>query len=209
MKAKYFRNTGGHAFIELYIILALVLVSLAIGFGQYPKHGLKGATIATLLTMAGIILAFMIIIWLLNAFDALHRHLQDRKGYRIARKSLYILLQFCFFSFVGVILCALFILRFDLSEPTRVWALNITVLLAGTLGTFARLRLKERFWPEFGRLCIFLMFSFFGAVLGMAIGAFLQWPLSAYLHAVDLGALIPLGIYFLVLFRRWNKKKTP
>ena len=209
MKRKYFRNTGGHAFIELYIILALVLVSLAIGFGQYPKHGLKGATLATLLTLAGIILAFIVIARIFNALDALHRRLQDRKGYRTVRQGLYVLMLFCLFSFIGLIFCTPFIFRFDLSKPALDWALNITIPLAGTLGTFARLRLKERFWPEFGRLCVFLMFSFFGAVLGMAIGEFLQWPLSAYLHAVDLGALIPLCIYFLVLFKRWNKKKNP
>lgn len=206
MQEKYFRNTGGHGFIEYFIILALVLVSLAIGFGQYPKYGLKGATIATLLTLAGIILAFIIIARIFNALDALHRRFQDRKGYRTVRQGLYILLLFCLFSFIGLIFCTPFIFRFDLSKPVLDWALNITIPLAGILGTFARLRLKERFWPEFGRLCIFLMFSFFGAVLGMAIGEFFQFPLSTYLHAVDLGALIPIGIYFYVLFTRRKKK---
>jgi hypothetical protein len=202
MKNKYDNHHRGHVYIEIYLTLALLIISLAVGFGQYHKYGLKGAVIGTLLTLVGIVLAFMILIWVFNALDVLNQKFKERKGYRSVRKSLHLLLLFCFFCFMGLIFCAPIIFRFDLSNRMQEIVLNITVPLMGILGTYARFRLKESFWPEFGRLCIFLALAFLGAILGMAVGAFFNFSLSAYLHAVDVGALIPLGIYIFLLFKK-------
>ena len=179
------RLESGFVRFDLYILLALILLSLAIIVPQYLKHGPKGAFIAFLGvagTVIGGIAVLLFVAWLAENIG--------RKGtgkVDLVLRGAGHLLRFLLFGLIASIIATGLVAGHDLKADGE----NLVSLCAAGAGGAAGSLLfhhlgSARFWPAFGWFCLALLGSLFGGILGL-LGPGSWWT--------DAGILVPLLIF--------------
>jgi hypothetical protein len=172
----------GRGFVrpDLYILAAILGLALAVVVPQAVKHGLKGALVALgglVLVVAACLGALFLATWLLEG-----RGLFQRGAGHLARFLLFGLMA----SAVGSAL----VVWHGLSPAVENGVALASGLLGGGSGCLLHHHLgPSRFWSFFGRLCLALLGSLVGGLLGILLLG--SW-------GVTLGVLVPLLLFALL-----------
>jgi hypothetical protein len=202
------RASGGHVLYEVYLLAALVLISVAVGAGQYQEHGIGGAFLAAGITFVGIIVGVAGLVALVSGIGSMEKRFQGQGWYRWGAKLGRILVLLCLFSLFGAAVCGALVLRLDFPAKWQEPFMGIGALTIGGVVSAIRFRTRDAFWPGFGRLCLFLCMSVAGAVIGLVVAQWLPQSPSGNMVLVDAGALIPLGIYLFLFLRGGGKRAS-
>jgi hypothetical protein len=195
--------------LEIPILLALICISVAIGAGQYAKHGWPGFFLGTAIVFFGVIIAFAALIGIVSGVarvaEALSKH-----GWFLSLRTLFKwILLFVFFSFWGTIFSlgvgALF--GFDLTGKDLAWYLDLIPPAIGAVWVMVRRYLEEVFWPAFWRFSGLLVLGAVAVFVGMLVGqGFFKDP-STLMRFLQVLFFVPLVLY--VLIRLIGRKKAP
>jgi hypothetical protein len=118
-----------------------------------------------------------------------------------------LILIFLFLSLWDTALIGIATLRFEVLKKVPEPGFLAIALTAGAAATAISWFLKDVFWPNFWRLCGFLGLSIACAFFGMVIGqSFLTSP-DSQMRAVDIAFIIPLIVYFFMIFTGKFKAK--
>ena len=182
------REPRGFVRHDLYLLAAVVGLALAVVVPQARRHGLAGALLA-LLAVAGVLAAtvglLLAITWLIQRLG------QPGPGWRggLARWVGH-LLRFTLFGSLASVLAAGLCAWHGLTPAGADLVALAAALLGGTAGCLTRHHLgPNRFWPAFRRLCLALVGSFLGGILGI---------LGPGNWGVGIGILVPLLIFALL-----------
>ena len=112
--------------LEIPILLALICISVAIGAGQYAKHGWPGFLLTTAAVFFGVILAFAVLIGIVSGIAKINEILRKHAWFVSLRTVLKWVLLFVFFSLWGAVFAlgvgALF--GFDFTGKDLPWYLD-------------------------------------------------------------------------------------
>jgi hypothetical protein len=205
---RYVANERGRL-LEIPILLALFCISVAIGAGQYGRHGWLGVLLVTAAVFLGVIAAFAAVIVIVSRIARINESLRKHAWYLSLRNLSKWILLFVFFSFWGGIFClgvgALF--EFDLTGKDLEWYLDLIPLGIGAIWIVLRRYLEEVFWPAFWRFSGLLLVGSVAVFVGMLFGqGFFKDP-SALMMFLQVLFFVPLILY--VLFRLIRKQKIP
>lgn len=170
---------------ELYLGASLLVVILAVVVPQAVKHGFKGALFA-LLGLAGVVAGAVLVLLALNwLVEALQGPKAGWAG--MLARLVGFALRFLLFGLITALVAEALILWHGLGVHLE----DAVALGAGALGGAGGCLLHHRlgagrFWLVFGRLCLALVASLFGGLLGILIPG--NW-------GVDLGVLAPLLVF--------------
>jgi hypothetical protein len=170
---------------DLFILAAIICMTLVVVIPQAVKHGLPGAMRA-LFAVAGA-LVVLVSLWFLATW-LIEQSGQAEAGWKGAVASaLGHLLRFALFGVIASALAAGLCLWHGLSPTVETIVAMTAAVVGGLAGCGARHRLgAARFWPSFRRFCLALLGSFLGGMLGI---------LGPGNWGVTIGILVPLLIF--------------
>jgi vacuolar-type H+-ATPase subunit I/STV1 len=176
---------------DLFLLVALVLLALAIAVPRLLQGQWKGALLG-LLVLAGVVLGGLGLLlamdWLQQASDRPARGWSDRLA-----RALGHLLRFVLFGLIGAVAASALAVNHGLGAHGQDLAAAGTGLAAGLLGTALYLHLGEaRFWPAFRWFGLALLGSFLAGILAL---------LGPEPWSVDAGILIPLLVFLVFALR--------
>lgn len=195
--------------LEIPILLALICISVAIGAGQYGRHGWLGVLLGTAAVLFGVIAAFAALIGIVSGIAKINEILRKHAWYLSLRTLSKWILLVVFFSFWGGIFClgvgALF--GFDLTGKDLEWYLDLIPLAIGAIWIMLRRYLEEVFWPAFWRFSGLLVVGGVAVFVGMLVGqGFFKDP-TTLMRFLQVLFFMPLILY--VLLRLIRKRKAP
>jgi hypothetical protein len=199
-------DPAGHVHYELYLLAALAIIAVAIGFPFATKHGFGGAALATLLIFVGVIACVAAFFWALGLLGLAHERWQERRWYLGLLAAGRLALVFALVSIVGAGVAGAVALGLDLSPPGSERLISILAPAAGILGVLARVWFPEAFWSVFGQFCLCLGLAVAGAFTGVMVEAILESPLSGI--ELALGTLVPPVAYVGWALWRWRSRAT-
>lgn len=195
------RSDRGAGFVrhDLFILVALVLLALAIVVPRLLKGQWRGALLG-LLILAGAVLGGLVLLlavdWLQRASEGPTLGWSDR-----AARAMGHLLRFVLFGFIGAVIASALAENHSLGAHGENLAALGVGAAAGTLGTALYLHFgKARFWPVFGGFALALLGSFIGGILGI---------LGPEPWSVDAGILLPLLLFLVLAFRHRGTVPPP
>jgi len=194
---------SGHARPEILGSLALVGISISLATPWFNKYGFPGWVIGSILIFIGIVAVLFALAGAFWVADRINLALKGKDWYRISIKTLHVVVFITSFSFFGIIILVPQVFFFDLSVRGQTFMLSIGPVIIGILMTVFRFREEERFWDEFGRLCLALFLAFICELVTTPVGLSTCTDSpgkSVYFSAA--GIVIPMGVYFFKLFRR-------
>jgi hypothetical protein len=197
-------DSVGHVLYEYYLLAALAIVSLSIGFPLAKKHGFGGAALATLLIFFGVIVCVAAFFWVLGLLGLAHERWQGCRWYLGLLATGRFALLFALVSTVGAGVAGALALGLDLSPAGSERLISIVAPAAGILGILARARFPEAFWSVFGQLCLCLGLAVAGAFTDVMAGAILESSPSGV--ELALGALGPPIAYACWVLWRWRSR---
>jgi len=158
--------------LEIPILLALLVVSIAIGAGQYARHGWPGVVIGTALVFFGVIAAFALLIGGVSALFKLNERLRVHPWFRILRAAGKWALLLAFFFLWSVLatmgLAGLF--EVDWTGVQSEWALNLIAAAVAVVWAILCHRLGPAFWPLFWRFSALLLAGGVAVFVAMLFG---------------------------------------
>jgi hypothetical protein len=194
------RQCVGHVYVEVYLLTALFLISLAVGMSRYQKEGFLGVAIATLAAAAIIVIGGTILIYGLGTISLGHDKLKSFTLYRKFAAVTMHLLRFLMFVGFAAFVWMIIAMRFDLAG---LWHQKFIMIISASTGVILFVihwRFRQKFWPAFNLFCGGVFFLLLGAVIGLLLG---DIPLNASpLKGMDLGAIAALVIYLAWLIKR-------
>jgi hypothetical protein len=195
---KYLGNERGTLY-EIPILLFLLVISLAVGSGQYGRYGWKGVLLGTVVTFAGVVGAIFALIGIVAGSARLNEKLEKHPWYLALRSLLKSTLLFLFFSIWGAALSLLFAGLFELLEMTPEWVSCPASLTLGAVWMILRHRLKGSLWPLFWRVSGLVGLGGLCVVLGMFVGPIFWDHPSTVMRFLQIVFFVPLIIYFACL----------
>ena len=173
---------------DLYILIAVVLIALAIILPRFVQHGLRAGLIASLYVagaVAGGIGILFLATWLLENTGREGSGWGDR-----ALRGFGGLLRFLLFGLTVTIIVTALVSGHALAVDN----INLVSLVAAGFGGLCGSLLYRhlgptRFWPPFRQFCLTLLGSFVGGVIGMIGGVW--WT--------DIGILAPILIFMALI----------
>ncbi len=204
---KLVRNNRGFM-VERILFVFLIIIALTVGVSQYQKHGIPGFMLGFLITIAGVVAAFFVLIGLLDRIGYLHDKLHKKVWYKNTLKISVLILTFFFLSLWSTALMGIATLRFEVLKKIPEPVFLAIAFAAGAAATAISWFLKDVFWPNFWRLCGFLGLSIACAFFGMVIGQMLFTSPSSQMRAVDIAFIIPLIVYLYMTFTGKFKAKN-
>jgi hypothetical protein len=170
---------------DLFIVVALVLLALAV---VVPRllHGQWKSAMLGLLILAGAVLAGIVLLlavdWLQPPSDRPVQGWTERLARAIGH-----LLRFTLFGAIGAIFASALAANHHAGAHGENLAATVTGVLAGLFGTALYLRLgKPRFWPAFGWFALASLGAFLGGIVGI---------LGPDPWGVDAGILLPMALF--------------
>ena len=194
--------------VERILFVFLIIIALTVGVSQYQKHGIPGFMLGFLITIAGVVAAFFVLIGLLDRIGYLHDKLHKKVWYKNTLKISVLILTFFFLSLWSTALMGIATLRFEVLKKIPEPVFLAIAFAAGAAATAISWFLKDVFWPNFWRLCGFLGLSIACAFFGMVIGQMLFTSPSSQMRAVDIAFIIPLIVYLYMTFTGKFKAKN-
>lgn len=173
---------------DLYLLVALVLLALAILIPQYLKHGLRGAFVA-FLAVAGTIAAGIAVLFLITWLaDNIGREGSGKADF--ALRGAGHLLRFLLFGLIA----SLVAMGLTAGHGLQADGENLVFLCSAGAGGVTGCLLfhhlgPARFWPAFGVFCLTLLGSLLGGILGL-LGTSAWWT--------DVGVLLPILVYMVL-----------
>jgi len=198
------RNERGTLY-EIPILIFLLGISLAVGFGQYGKHGWKGLVLGTLITLAGVVGAVFVLVGIVAGSGKLNEKLEKHSWYLALRFLLGSTLLFIFFLVWGAALSLLFAALFELLERTQEWVFYAASLTLGAVWMLLHRRLKASFWPLFWRVSGFLALGGVCVLVGMFLGPTLWDRPSTVMRFLQIVFFLPLVTYIVYLLAARGK----
>jgi hypothetical protein len=197
--------------LEIPILLALICISVAIGFGQYAKYGWQGFLLTTAAVFFGVIAAFAVLIFVVTGIAKANERLSRHGWYLTLRTVSKWLVLFLFFSSWGTVFTlgvgSLF--GFDMTSKDPAWYFNLVPLVIGGiwLGVRRCFAEAEIFWREFWRFSGVLLLGGVVVFIGMLVGQGFFKDASQMLRFLQMLFFAPLFVYAVI--RLILKKKTP
>jgi len=158
--------------MEIPLLLALLVVSIAVGAGQYARYGWPGVFIGTAIVFFGVIAGFAALIGLVSGIFKINELLRAHSWFVVGRILVKWLLLLSFFFFWSVVatmgLGGLF--EVDVTSKQSEWILNRIALAAGAVLAVLCHRLGPMFWPMFWRFSGLLLLGGVAVFVSMMVG---------------------------------------
>lgn len=195
--------------MEIPLLLALLLVSIAIGAGQLPKYGWPGFFIGAAIVFFGVIAGFAALIGIVSGIFKLNELLRTHSWYVVGRSLVKWLLLLAFFFFWSVVatmgLGGLF--EVDVTAKQSEWMVNLFALAAGVVLTILCYRLGPGFWPKFWRFSGLLLLGGMAVFVSMMVGPAVFANPDHLTLALKIVFFLPLVVYGTA--KRFKKAALP
>jgi hypothetical protein len=178
---------------ELHILLAILLVSVAVGFGRYSKHGLLGFAAGFVITGLSIILGGAALIFAITWIARIHEHLAKFGAYRTSILIIGHLFRLLMLMGFGAFSWMLIAMRFGWDSLWDHRFIPIMTVITGIILFIIHQWFRDNFWQGFRIFCGGLLFTLLGSVFGLVLEP-VHWHLGP-LAGSDLGAVIGLLLY--------------
>ncbi|MEW6665128.1 MAG: hypothetical protein AB1512_07900 [Thermodesulfobacteriota bacterium] len=193
--------------LEIPILLALICISVAIGAGQYAKHGWTGFFLGTAIVFFGVIIAFAALIGIVSGVARAAQSLSKHGWFLTLGTVFKWVFFFLFFSLWGAIFSlgvgALF--EFDFTGKNLEWYIDLIPLGIGAIWLILLRHFCGFFWKEFWRFSGVLVLGSAAVFIGLLIGQGSFKDPAQPMKLIQALFFLPLVLYVVIRLIRKNK----